>query len=102
MASASFGNIQDGLGKAGISSSDSFSIDGLFTDLNAVVILIIGVAAIWTVSCIIFAAMKLSSSQGNAQKRIEGIVGLVFADIGGWAVFNAYKIYGWFAGIGAS
>lgn len=93
-------NITNGLTKAG--ASTTINDDSLFKDLNAGLVLIIGIGVIWTVACIIWSAMKLASSQGQAQKRVEGLVGLGFAGFGGWVIYNAYNIYGWFTSIGGS
>lgn len=93
-------SVEKGLNNAKVSSNTTISTSGLFDDLNAGLVIVIGIAALWTIACIIFAAMKLSSSGGNPQKRNEGIVGLALAGLGGWAIYNSYDIYGWFSGIG--
>lgn len=89
--------ITSGLSNAGVSGGGELSVTD---DLNGAIILLVALAAIWIIACIIFAAMKISGAQGNPQKRVEGIVGLAFAGLGAWVIFNAYNIYGWFSNIG--
>ena len=63
------------------------------------IVFLIAIAGAWTIGCIVFAAMRISGAQGNAQKRVEGIIGLVFAGLGAWVLYNSYTIYGWFMNI---
>ena len=68
-------------------------------NFNGGIIIIVAISGFWTLACIIFAAMRISGAQGSAQKRVEGIIGLVFAGLGAWMIYNAYSIYGWFLNI---
>jgi hypothetical protein len=84
--------------KAGVSSQ---SADKIYTDLKKVVQFVIAIGGFWVLVCIIFAGVMLASSNGNAQRRTAGLMGLAFAMLGGWVILKANTIAGWIVSFGA-
>ncbi|WP_368502730.1 hypothetical protein AB3N04_01125 (plasmid) [Alkalihalophilus sp. As8PL] len=74
-------------------------IEDLYDNLNSILEIVIAIGGFWTVGCIIFSGMRLSGSQGNPTARVQGIIGLVFAILGGFVVYKCLTIAGWITGI---
>ena len=83
----------DGVGSGGT--------EGLFDDMNALLIIVLSLAGFWIIFCIIFAGAKLASSQGNPQNRTQGFIGLGMALIGGFVIYKCLEIAGWIEGFGS-
>ena len=81
----------------GVNSNDATKI---YDDLNDLVEIVIGIGGFWVIICIIFSAIVLSGSNGNAQRRTLGLSGLAFALLGGWIMFKAHTIAGWILNFG--
>ncbi|QXE03617.1 hypothetical protein KS242_17650 (plasmid) [Terribacillus sp. DMT04] len=87
--------------KAGITPDGDVESSGVYDDLSSLVTIVIVFGGFWVLLCLIFAGMKLSSSQGNPQNRTAGMIGLAFAAVGGLVIYKAYDLAGWIAGFGA-
>lgn len=91
---------QDALIKgSGIVASDP-TTGGLFTSLQKIVYLVMGVGGLWGVLWIVIGGMLLAGSGSNAQKRSGGMGALAVAAIGLFIIYKAYDIAGWAIKIG--
>lgn len=99
MATSASASVTDALTNAGITGQGK--TDGLFTDLQNIVYLIMGLGGLWGVACIVVGAILLSGSAGNPQKRQAGMGALGFAIAGIFVIYKAYDIAGWATGIGS-
>lgn len=97
-----FANQQDGWKKAGITPEGSLDNPALVKDLNSLVNLIMIIGGFWVISWLLFAGMRLASSQGNPQNRTQGFIGLAMAALGLFIIVKAYDIAGWVAGFGSN
>jgi hypothetical protein len=90
------------LQKSGIQTQGSSSAgqDELVKDANQIMIVIYILSGFWILICFIYAGLKLSASQGNPQNRTAGLIGLAFAGVGAFIVFQAQQIAGYIASLG--
>lgn len=99
IANAAFENINIG----GKTVADATKLDeGLFKDMNVVLMIFLSIAGFVVIACLIFAGVKLATSQGNPQGRTQGFIGLGMALLGGWVVYKALDLAGWIKGISSS
>lgn len=95
-ASAAFGKISvDGKGVSEVNTTD-----GIYSDMNTLLTVILSVAGFVVVAALIFAGVKIATAQGNPQARTQGFVGLAVAFIGGWIVYKCLTVAGWIKGFG--
>ncbi|MFP7442613.1 MULTISPECIES: hypothetical protein [Bacillus] len=91
-------NAKNALKEAGITQTGN--IDGMYTDLNAVVYFIMALGGFWIVGMLVWGGMTLAGSGGNPQKRTEGFIKLSLVLVGAYVIFKAYDIAGWATGLG--
>ncbi|EAR66142.1 hypothetical protein B14911_10422 [Bacillus sp. NRRL B-14911] len=91
-------NVKNALREAGINQTGN--IDGMYTDLNAVVYFIMALGGFWIVGMLVWGGMTLAGSGGNPQKRTEGFIKLSLVLVGAYVIFKAYDIAGWATGLG--
>ena len=70
----------------------------LSTNLDKLIKIVMTFGGFWIIACLVFAGAKLSASQGNAQNRTAGFIGIGVAAFGAWIIMKAYNIAGWIAG----
>lgn len=90
------------LQKSGIKtqSNSTAGQNELIKDANSIMIVIYILSGFWILICFIYAGLKLSASQGNPQNRTAGLIGLAFAGVGAFIVFQAQQIAGYIASLG--
>lgn len=91
-------NVSDALGKSGIKNTGN--IDGVYDDLNGIVLLIMALGGFWIIGMLVWGGMTLAGSGGNPQKRTEGFIKLSMVLVGAWVIFKSYDIAGWATGLG--
>jgi len=96
--SSASASVKNALSNAGIKNTGNTT--GLFSDLQNVVYLVMGIGGFWGVLWIVIGSMILSGSGGNPQKRGTGIGALFVACVGLFVIYKAYDIAGWATGIG--
>lgn len=96
---AASAGIKDAFGEAGIKGTGDMS--GLFKDLNGIVVAVITIGAFWCITWLIIAGMKLAGSNGNPQKRNEGIGALFMVLCGLFVIYKSFDIAAWATGIGS-
>lgn len=96
VANAAFGKIDIGGDTVGNATGLD---DGLFADMNVVLMIFLSLAGFVVIACLIFAGVKLATAQGNPQGRTQGFIGLGMALLGGWVVYKALDLAGWIKGI---
>lgn len=99
VANAAFEKITVG-GGVGV---DTDLEDGLFADMNMVLMIFLSIAGFAIVACLIFAGVKLTMAQRNISYVGSGgtaLIGLGMALLGGWVVYKALDLSGWIKGIG--
>lgn len=96
VAEAAFGKIN--VGGKGVGGGKSLD-EGLFKDMNTILLIVLSIAGFMVVACLIFAGVKLATAQGNPQNRTQGFIGLGMAILGGWVVYKALDLAGWIKGI---
>lgn len=83
--------------------SNTTTVDnGIFADMNTILMVGLGIGGFVVIACIIFAGAKLATAQGNPQARTQGFIGLGMAFIGGWVVYKCLEIAGWIKGFGST
>lgn len=96
---AASGSVKDAFGKAGIKETGDMS--GFYEDLNGIVIAVMTVGAFWCIIWLSIAGMKLGGSNGNPQKRNEGIGALFMVLCGLFVIYKSFDIAAWATGIGS-
>lgn len=96
---ATSGKVTDAFSTAGIKKTGDMS--GFFADLNGIVVAVMTVGAFWCITWLIVAGMKLAGSNGNPQKRNEGIGALFMVLCGLFIIYKSFDIAAWATGIGS-
>lgn len=66
--------------------------------MNTILQVAVVIGGFMVVASIIGAGVKLANSQNNPQNRTAGIIGLIFAFLGGYMVYKSLDIAGWISG----
>lgn len=82
-----------------VTTSNSAST-GIFSGMNALLIVVMGIAGFACIGALIFAGTKLAYAQGNPQARTQGFIGLGVSALGIWVVYKCLVIAGWVGGFG--
>ena len=98
-ASSAFDKVK--VGNQTVGSSKNLD-QGLFKDMNTILMIFLSIAGFVVIACLIFAGVKLATAQGNPQNRTQGFIGLGMAILGGWVVYKALDLAGWIKGISGS
>ncbi|OUB88478.1 hypothetical protein BK784_28600 [Bacillus thuringiensis serovar medellin] len=72
---------------------------GLVSDLNSIMIILLGMGGFIVVGSLLYAGSKLSLSQTNANERTKAIAGLISAGIGAYIIYKSFDIAGYIGGI---
>lgn len=78
-----------------IFSNSTGGKEGLVQDLNALLIILLGIGGFVVVLSIIFVGTKLATSQTNPNARRQAFGGIVTALLGAYIVYNSLKMAGW-------
>ncbi|MBE7123424.1 MULTISPECIES: hypothetical protein [Bacillus cereus group] len=87
------GDFKKGFGGNG---NGSASTDSIVENANNLVKVIITLGGLWVVICFIFAGYMLAGSRGKSgEHRTAGVLGIVFAGLGGYVIVKAYDLAAW-------
>lgn len=76
--------------------------DGLFADLNMVLMIIYSVAGFVCVACLIYTGIEFSRAQRNIsfpESRKNAFVGFGMTLLGGWVIYKANDLATWIIGL---
>jgi lipoprotein signal peptidase len=98
-ASGAFDQIK--IGEKTVPTTKVSDAGGLFSDMNMILKVFLGIAGFVVIMCIVYAGIKLATAQNNPQNRTQGFIGLGMALLGGWVVYKCLDLAGWIQGFGS-